>query len=110
VQDIPSLVPGAVGHDETRHPVRLQEDSLIARLAGTCEMEVNSFHHQCVQAAGRNLRPVAHAPDGVIEAVEDTGGRFFIGVQWHPERDCKENPVSQRLFAALIEAAQTARA
>ena len=27
----------------------------------------------------------ATAPDGVIEAIERTGARFCVGVQWHPE-------------------------
>src|SRR5207253_1529459 len=96
VQDIPAVVAGAVAHDNddtadnpsvpARHLVRLSEDSLIARLAGKKEVEVNSYHHQSVQHTGRDLKPVAFAPDGVVEAIEDTRGRFIVGVQWHPER------------------------
>ncbi|HYR90752.1 MAG TPA: gamma-glutamyl-gamma-aminobutyrate hydrolase family protein [Terriglobia bacterium] len=112
VQDIASLVPGPVTHDEederppARHVVHLDEDSLIAGLAGRSELEVNSYHHQAVETPGRNLRAVAFAPDGVIEAVEDTTGRFVIGVQWHPERGWKDDPFSKALFASLIEEAQ----
>jgi putative glutamine amidotransferase len=86
--------------------VKLEQDSLISRLAGTREMEVNSYHHQSVERPGRNLRVVAVAPDGVVEAVEDTGGRFIVGVQWHPERGWQENPSSRALFSALIEQAR----
>ena len=80
VQDIPALVESAVTHDEdndkpaARHMVRIAEDSLIGRLAGRAQLEVNSYHHQAVEKPGRNLRPVAFANDGVIEAVEDTAG------------------------------------
>lgn len=112
VQDIPAVVPNAVTHDEddgrppARHMVRLAGDSRIGRLAGRSDFEVNSYHHQSVERPGRDLRAVAVSPDGVIEALEDTKGRFVVGVQWHPERGWKEDPLSQGLFAALIEQAR----
>jgi putative glutamine amidotransferase len=111
IQDIPALVDTAVPHDEdgnkpsARHVVRLAEDSLIGQLARRREVEVNSYHHQAVETPGRNLRPVAFANDGVIEAVEDTTGRFIIGVQWHPERGWKEDAFSKALFSKFIEQA-----
>ena len=112
VQDIPSLICQPLTHDEDDgkppacHMVRIAEDSLIGRLAGRPQMEVNSYHHQSVASPGRNLRPVAFASDGVIEAVEDTTGRFVVGVQWHPERVWKEDPFSRALFSSFIEAAR----
>jgi putative glutamine amidotransferase len=111
VQDIPALVPDSVSHDEdddkpaARHMVRITEDSLIGRLAGRPEMEVNSYHHQAVANPGRNLRAVVFASDGIIEAVEDTTGRFVVGVQWHPERGWKDDPFSKALFSKFIEQA-----
>lgn len=112
VQDIPSLVPNPLMHDvdderpPARHLVRIAEDSLIGKLVGRSEAEVNSYHHQSIQNPGRNLRAVAFASDGVIEAVEDTTGRFVIGVQWHPERGWKEDPLSKALFTSFIEEAR----
>ena len=46
---------------------------------------VNSFHHQAVDQAGPHFRVAATAPDGIIEAIESTEEKPFIGVQWHPE-------------------------
>ncbi|WP_041436873.1 gamma-glutamyl-gamma-aminobutyrate hydrolase family protein [Thermus oshimai] len=46
---------------------------------------VNSYHHQGVKALGQGLRPVAVAPDGLVEAVVLEGHPLFLGVQWHPE-------------------------
>jgi putative glutamine amidotransferase len=112
VQDIPALVEKAVTHDEddgkppARHMVRIAESSLIGRLAGVSTMEVNSYHHQAIERPGHNLRPVAFANDGVIEAVEDTTGRFIVGVQWHPERGWKEDTFAKALFAKFIEQAR----
>jgi len=112
VQDIPAVVTHPAVHDNdddkppARHPVRISTASLIGRLAGGPEMEVNSYHHQAVEKPGLNLRPVAFANDGVIEAVEDTTGRFVVGVQWHPERGWREDPFSKALFSAFIDQAR----
>ena len=92
--------------EPVRHTVRIAEDSLIGRLAAAGDMRVNSYHHQAVGNPGRNLRPMAFAPDGVIEAVEDTTGRFILGVQWHPERGWQNDEFSKGLFKAFIEKAR----
>jgi putative glutamine amidotransferase len=111
VQDIPSVVNNAAIHDEkvgkpaAKHLVQVAQDSLIGRLAGRVEVEVNSYHHQSVERLGRDLRAVATAPDGVVEAVEDTTGSFIVGVQWHPERGWKDDPFSKALFNSFIERA-----
>ena len=112
VQDIPALAKEPVKHDEdegkpaARHIVQIDEDSMVSHLAGRSKMEVNSYHHQAIAHPGRNLRAVAFANDGVIEAVEDTSGRFVLGVQWHPERGWKEDPFSKALFSKFIEHAR----
>lgn len=112
VQDIPALVERPVSHDEAndklpaRHLVRVAEDSIVGHLAGGRQMEVNSYHHQAVGSLGKNLRPVAFANDGVIEAVEDTTGRFVVGVQWHPERGWQNDSFSKALFSKFIEQAR----
>jgi len=112
VQDIPALVQKPTVHDAdagkppARHMVRIAEGSLIGRLAGHLDVEVNSYHHQSVENVGRNLRAVAYAPDGVVEAVEDTTGRFIVGVQWHPERGWKDDPFAKSLFTAFIDQAR----
>ena len=111
-QDIPSLVENAVLHDEddekppARHMVHITETSTIGRLAGRAAVTVNSYHHQAVENPGRDLRAVAFAPDGVIEALEDTSGRFIIGVQWHPERGWRDDAFSKALFTSFIEQAR----
>src|SRR6516164_4251663 len=112
MQDIPAVVQQPLIHDENddkppaRHVVRVSEDSIVGRIAGRAEMDVNSYHHQAVAGVGKNLRAVAFANDGVIEAVEDTTGRFVVGVQWHPERGWQNDPFSKALFLKFIEQAR----
>lgn len=110
IQDIPALVPGAAAHDDSnerpaRHFIQISEHTLLARLAGTSTLQVNSYHHQAIERTGRDLRAAAVAEDGVIEAVEDVNGRFIVGVQWHPERGWSDDPFSKALFSAFIERA-----
>ena len=112
VQDIPALVDNAVIHEShegkppARHTVRVLEGSLIARLSKQSEMDVNSYHHQSVERPGHNLRSVAFSSDGVIEAVEDTTGRFMLGVQWHPERGWRDDRFAKALFTIFIDQAR----
>jgi putative glutamine amidotransferase len=69
----------------TTHTVHVEPGSRLATLVGTDPLRVNSFHHQAVDALGRDLIPVAYAADGIVEGVEDPGPRFVVGVQWHAE-------------------------
>jgi putative glutamine amidotransferase len=98
IQDIASQVPGALPHKREgtdqpftlAHEVWLDAGSLVETLMreNRDDLEachVNSRHHQAIKAAGEGLVAVATAPDGIIEAVEDTAHRFCLGVQWHPE-------------------------
>jgi putative glutamine amidotransferase len=90
------------------HPVRLTAGSRLAALASSTEASVNSSHHQSIRAPGRGLRVTAHAPDGVIEAVEWTGdANWIVGVQWHPER-MQGDALSAALFRELVAAARQA--
>jgi putative glutamine amidotransferase len=61
---------------------------------------VHSHHHQAITNAG-SLDVIATANDGVIEAVRDANRRWYIGVQWHPERT-ENNNLGQDLFLQLI--------
>jgi putative glutamine amidotransferase len=89
---------------DSLHPVTVEEDSLLHRILGATELEVNSAHHQAVDKLAPGLRVLAQAPDGIIEAVQMTDRRFFLGVQWHPER-LIERPEQRELFEAFVAAA-----
>jgi putative glutamine amidotransferase len=105
-------LPDVVGHDGHRHApsvfgemkVTTAPDSLAASIFGDAPTVLCS-HHQSIDALGRNLVRTAYADDGVIEAVELTGHRFVVGVQWHPEEGADARP-----FAALVGAARSYRA
>jgi putative glutamine amidotransferase len=104
--DLPHAWPGrASGAPEPHHDITIEPGSLLAALAGASRARVNSSHHQSLDRLGRDLRVVARAPDGVIEAVELAGGPWLLGVQWHPER-MTSDALAQSLFHELIAAAR----
>lgn len=110
VQDIDSQIGTEIQHasipeDRGRHDVIVTEDSRLAEIVPATEMNVNSSHHQAVKRIGDGLRVTAHAPDGVIEALEDPRHPFYIGVQWHPE-DLTGEASATSIFGAFIEAAR----
>jgi putative glutamine amidotransferase len=91
------------------HPVRLLPGGLIAALAGSEEVMVNSLHSQGIDRPAPGLVVEAVAPDGQIEAVSLPEARFVVGVQWHPEYKALENVLSSALFSAFGRACHAAR-
>ena len=59
-----------------------------------------------IRPCGRQARWTlwARAPDGVIEAVQDSQRDFYLGVQWHPERS-GPGPLGLGVFRSLVAAA-----
>jgi putative glutamine amidotransferase len=109
IQHIPDSVPDALEHeqlnprDEPGHSVAVTAGTLLARIVGAAQMQVNSAHHQAVATPGPHAVVNAVAPDGVVEGVEDSRHRFCLGVQWHPE--FLIDPGDSRIFHAFIAAA-----
>lgn len=111
VQDIETQVVNPIKHDQGQvydrpsHQIEIESSSLLAQLAGDRTVRVNSSHHQAVKNVGRNLRVIARATDGVIEAMVDTrADRFVLGVQWHPEIGWRRDQFSQAIFSRFVEA------
>ena len=89
------------------HSARLSPGGLLARLAGSTDIEINSLHAQAIDRIADGLEVEAVAPDGTVEAVRVRQARSFaLGVQWHPEWRLAENPVSAAIFAAFGDAAR----
>jgi putative glutamine amidotransferase len=99
-------VPDAVGHEEHRHTpgtfadheVQLEPGSLAARATGAERTAVKSHHHQGIKEVGKGLRATGWSTtDDLVEALEDPGRKFVLGVLWHPEEDERS-----RLIKALV--------
>ncbi len=103
IQDVPSQVGTEVTHRRKYHRVRIEPASSLAELLDAQEVLVYSNHHQAVDKLGKKLKVIAHAEDGVIEALECLDCRFGLFVQWHPEQmDDAEH--RNAIYGALIRA------
>ncbi len=90
-----------------RHEITLTPGGIFARLFGAERVMVNSLHGQGIKEPGPRIVIEGLAVDGTPEAihVKDAPG-FALAVQWHPEYDAANNPVSRPLFHAFGEAAR----
>ena len=117
VQEVP-------GHDDHRgpddapaeavyalaHPVNVLPGGTLAGIVGTDRIDVNSVHGQGVNRLAQGLRVEARAPDGLVEAFSLPDAKAFnLCVQWHPEWQATNNPVSVKLFRAFGAACQSFR-
>ncbi|MBU1636144.1 gamma-glutamyl-gamma-aminobutyrate hydrolase family protein [bacterium] len=108
IQDLPhqmSIVHHMqeAGSSLIAHMVTVKPDSLIARLLGPEPIEVNSFHHQCVDRIGDGLKAVGYSEEGIVEVIEHESHPFCLAVQWHPER-MQYDERQMKLFSGFVEA------
>lgn len=74
--------------DQSKHKVKLHENSFLYKVYNTDYIEVNSYHKQSIKDLAPNFNITAISDDGTIEGIEKDN---IIAVQWHPEalRDIK---------------------
>lgn len=111
-------VPGRFDHrrDRTKpiekqmepiHSIEIAAGTILAEIAETANAMVNSLHGQGIDKPAPGMAVDAVATDGTIEALSITGARgFALGVQWHPEFQAAEDPLSRALFEAFGGAAR----
>lgn len=113
IRDLPGRINHRMPPDGTleekfalRHPVRFTPGGVFHRLIGTAEVMTNSLHGQGIKAPGRRIVVDGWAADGTPEAIYVEGAAgFTLAVQWHPEWNAAQDPVSRPLFQAFGAAA-----
>jgi putative glutamine amidotransferase len=94
-------------HYAPAHDVRFGPGGMLRLLTGHEGARVNSLHGQGIDRLAPGLVADAVAPDGLIEAFRAAGGQhFLLGLQWHPEWEFREDPISVMIFRAFGEAAR----
>ncbi|MEM7490443.1 MAG: gamma-glutamyl-gamma-aminobutyrate hydrolase family protein [Pseudomonadota bacterium] len=94
-----------------RHEVRFAPDGPFARLFGSETVMTNTLHGQGIDVAGPRVHIDGHAHDGTPEAIWIDGAPgFCLSVQWHPEWNAADDPVSRPLFEAFGTACRDWRA
>ncbi len=90
---------------ELRHDVNLVEGGVYHRLFGATRVKTNTLHGQGICQPGPRIVIDGRADDGTPEAVyvKNAPG-FSLSVQWHPEWNAVNDPVSRALFGAFGDA------
>jgi len=114
-------IPGFNDHRENKtlslaeqygpaHSVQFTPDGALHLFTGMQSTEVNSLHGQGVDRLAEGLVVDAVAQDGLIEAFrgKDTN-HFLLGLQWHPEWQFRDNPVSVSILRAFGNATKAYR-
>ena len=104
-EDVPSGLPHRDGVEaNNRHLLIPVEGTRVEEAYGNGEIRVNSLHHMAVKDVAPEFVASAHAPDGLVEAIETTDPDWYcVGVQWHPE-----NETASALDMQLIDGFLTA--
>ena len=76
-------VKNHLSNDLYVHYIKIDKNSLLYKILKKDRILVNSRHKS--QIIDTSLKISALSDDGVVEAVEDSYKKFFVGVEWHPE-------------------------
>ncbi len=115
-QDLAGQLDNVLQHQQkaprwhAAHSISVAADTLLHEILrpGEGDVWVNTLHHQAIRTTAPGFVVAARAPDGVVEAMESSGHRFILAVQWHPELMYMHQKNMRRVFSALIEAAAAA--
>lgn len=83
------------------HNITIYNNTKLFDIIGEYNISVNSRHNYEIK--GVNLTISARSNDGVIEAIEDSSKKFFIGVEWHPEDMIGFDNYSKKIFEFFID-------
>jgi putative glutamine amidotransferase len=80
------------------HKIKIKRGSKLYKILNKDEILVNSRHHTGIPYT--NMLISAKSEDNIIEAVELSNLKFFIGLEWHPESINDNN--SYLIFKSFI--------
>jgi putative glutamine amidotransferase len=106
IQDIAQQKPNSQDHTFSHihqkplngHNIKVLSDTILFDLLKPT-IEVNSYHHQCIDILAPKFKISALSDEGIIEAIES---ERIIAVQWHPERMCSIHEF-QKLFNWFVD-------
>ena len=92
-----------------RHTISIERGTRLHSALGVEEIEVDSFHHQALDRVAPELKVVARAPDGVVEAIELDGAGYVLAVQWELQEEWRVDRRFLEPFAQFVAVAAERR-
>lgn len=114
IRDLPGRMNHRMPPDGTleekfalRHHVRVTDGGIFHDVFGQTEVLTNSLHGQGIKTTGPRVIVEGYADDETPEAIYIEGASgFTLSVQWHPEYNAANDPVSRPLFQGFGDAAR----
>ncbi len=112
IRDLPGIMNHRMPPEGTldekfslRHMVDFIDGSIFEKILKSRSVWVNSLHGQGIKAKGPRIVVEGSASDGTPEAlsIENSIG-YALAVQWHPEYNATNDPVSLGLFQSFGQA------
>ncbi len=75
-------IPNHHLRDQSKHKVKISDNSFLYDVYKENQIEVNSYHKQAIKDLAPNFKITAISEDGIIEGIEKDN---IVAVQWHPE-------------------------
>ncbi len=105
--DIPSEISSTIHQQEegdAHHMVYCHP--WLANILENDSAEVNSNHHQAIDDLAEGFIVMAYAKDSIIESFyweNKNSHPFLLGVQWHPERMDRDDPMASNLARVFLK-------
>ena len=80
--------------DRYSHMVYIKKNTLLYDILGVSKIMVNSNHKESVKYTDLSISGYSDC----IEAIEDKSKRFFLGLQWHPEKMIEYDTLERKIF------------
>ena len=77
------------------HKVRIKKDTLLYKIFKKDEIYVNSSHKEALEYTNLDVS----AKSDIIEAIESKDKKFFLGLQWHPEKMIEYDNLEYKIFS-----------
>jgi putative glutamine amidotransferase len=109
--DIATVYEGAnypqnvIGYLFFKKKINIKRGTLLHEIIRKEELMVNSIHNQSIDRIGEGLSVSSREPNGIIQSIERPGERFYLGVQFHPERLIHRSQF-RRIFKSFIQEAK----
>lgn len=102
-------IPNHSGLDGIKswNTLTIHSNTKLSEIIGTENWQVNSYHTQAVSKLPSSFVVSAiSASDNIVEAIEALDRKFFLGVQFHPEKLISKDEKSNKLLSYFIEKAK----
>lgn len=88
-------------HINSLHEINIKKDTILYKILKKEKILVNSRHNSSL--INSNYSVSSTSKDNIIESLESSQNKFFLGLQWHPENLYKIDRNSKKIFDYFIK-------